>query len=121
MQRKVQDTVGADFEEMAAGEVELNAEGASDADLSTCMAATGLIEDWIKAIRAEVERRLLAGQEVPGFKLVLGKAGARAWKDGEVAEAAAASPSACGRREAYDLKVISPTSARRSSPRATSP
>jgi hypothetical protein len=86
MQAKVQDTVGADFEEMAAGEVELNAEGASDAELSTCMAATGLIEDWIKAIRAEVERRLLAGQEVPGFKLVLGKAGARAWKDGEVAE-----------------------------------
>jgi hypothetical protein len=110
MQAKVQDTVGADFEEMAAGEVELNAEGASDAELSTCMAATGLIEDWIKAIRAEVERRLLTGQEVPGFKLVLGKAGARAWKDGDVAEAALKSMR-LRIEEMYDLKVISPTSA----------
>lgn len=110
MQKKVQDTVGADFEEMAAGEVELNAEGASDAELSTCMAATGLIEDWIKAIRAEVERRLLAGQQVPGFKLVLGKAGNRAWRDTEVVETTLKSMR-LRVEEMYDLKLITPTTA----------
>lgn len=110
MQAKVQDTVGADFEEMAAGEVELNAEGASDAELSKCMAATGLIEDWIKAIRGEVERRLLAGGQVPGFKLVLGKAGARAWKDTDTAESTLKAMR-LRVEEMYDLKLISPTSA----------
>ena len=110
MQRAVQAAVGADFEEMATGEVEFNHEFASDVEISTCMASTGLIEDWIKAVRAEVERRLLAGVDVPGFKLVLGKAGARAWKDGETVETTLKSMR-LKVEEMYDLKLISPTSA----------
>ncbi|HRD88227.1 MAG TPA: DUF2800 domain-containing protein [Accumulibacter sp.] len=41
----------------------------------------GLIEDWCRALRAEAERRLIAGISVPGFKLVEGKKGPRAWDD----------------------------------------
>ena len=50
------------------------------------MGKAGLIEDWIKAIRAEVERRLLAGTPVTGYKLVKGRQGNRAWTDAEEAE-----------------------------------
>lgn len=57
----------------------------TDASLSYAMTKVDLIEGWCKAVRAEVERRLFAGDEVPGFKLVEGKRGNRAWSDREAA------------------------------------
>ncbi len=51
----------------------------------------GLIEDWCRAIRSEVERRVFAGEKVIGpdglpFKLVEGKRGNRSWTDETLAE-----------------------------------
>lgn len=56
--------------------------------LGAAMAKVPLIETFTKAIRAEVERRLLAGHPVPGFKLIEGRRGPRSWRD-EAAEKAA--------------------------------
>ena len=56
-----------------------------DAQLHLAMSKVDLVEGWCKAVRAEVERRLFAGDEVPGFKLVQGKRGNRAWSDREAA------------------------------------
>lgn len=53
--------------------------------LARAMAKVPLIEELTKSIRAEVERRLLAGQPVVGFKLVEGRRGARKWLDETVA------------------------------------
>jgi hypothetical protein len=61
-------------------------ETANDADLGRVMTNAPLIEAWVKAVRAEVERRLLAGESVRGYKLVQGKRGNRAWGDPAVAE-----------------------------------
>lgn len=74
------------------------------------MAAVDLVEQWCKAVRAEVESRLLQGQEVPGYKLVQGKRGARAWANTEEAEATLKSMR-LKQNEMYDLKLISPTTA----------
>jgi hypothetical protein len=63
-------------------------ETADEADLSRVMTNAPLIESWVKAIRAEVERRLLSGESVRGYKLVQGKRGNRAWGDPAVAEEA---------------------------------
>jgi hypothetical protein len=63
-------------------------ETANDADLGRVMTNAPLIEAWVKAVRAEVERRLLAGESVRGYKLVQGKRGNRAWGDPAVAEEA---------------------------------
>lgn len=57
----------------------------ADSFLSAAMSKVDLVEGWCKAVRAEVERRLFAGDEVPGFKLVEGKRGNRAWSDREAA------------------------------------
>ena len=81
-----------------------------DAWLGASMAKVDLIEDWLKAIRAEVERRLLAGGNVPGFKLVQGRQGSRAWRDAAEAEKLLKS-FRLKEAEMYDMKVISPTSA----------
>ena len=84
-----------------------------DADaghLSQALSKADLIEGWLKAIRAEVESRLFAGLEVPGFKVVQGKRGNRAWSDKTEAEAMLKSMRV-PHDQMYDYSIISPTSA----------
>ncbi len=83
---------------------------AGDNYLSIAMAKVGLVEDWCKAIRAEVERRLLRGDTVPGYKLVEGKLGNRQWTSQDEAEAAMKSMR-LKQDEMYERKIISPTAA----------
>jgi hypothetical protein len=78
--------------------------------LSQAMAKVDLIEGWCKAVRAEVERRLLEGKEVEGFKLVQGRKGARTWANPEEAELALKAMR-LKQDVMYDLKLISPTTA----------
>lgn len=75
--------------------------------LAQVMAKADLIEGWVKAVRAEVERRLLDGHEVPGFKLVQGKRGNRSWAN--PAEAEAWLKHRLKLDELYDFKLASPT------------
>jgi hypothetical protein len=82
-----------------------------DADvLAVSMGKVELIEDWCKGIRAEVDRRMLAGQEVPGFKVVIGKQGNRAWLDERAAEKALKAAK-LGASVMYEKKLVSPTTA----------
>ena len=78
--------------------------------LATAMAKVDLVEQWCKAVRAEVERRLLSGTPVQGFKLVEGKRGNRAWTDADEAEAAM-KRFRFKQDQMYDYKLISPTAA----------
>jgi hypothetical protein len=78
--------------------------------LSIAMAKVGLVEDWCKGVRAEVERRLLAGKPVEGFKLVTGKRGARKWSDDKAVEKLFKS-FRLKHEEMYDYSLISPTKA----------
>ena len=78
--------------------------------LPIAMSKVALVEDWCKAVRAEVERRLFAGQTVDGYKLVEGKRGNRKW--GNEAEVEDLFKSFRMRQdEMYDLSLISPTKA----------
>lgn len=72
--------------------------------------AVDLIENWCKAVRAEVERRLLAGVPVPGYKIVQGKRGNRAWRSEEEVEELFKSMR-LKVEEKYTFKLISPTAA----------
>lgn len=113
---EVAQAVGADFDvldppaNLTKADVGLLS-AVNDEHLGRCMSAIDLIEDWCKAVRAEVERRLLAGQPIPGFKLVQGKRGARAWTDAEAAEKLLKDTFRLKTEQVYDLKLISPTSA----------
>ena len=78
--------------------------------LGAAMSKVGLVEDWCKAIRAEVERRLLAGVDIPGHKLVEGRRGARAWSNAEEVESTLKAMR-LKVEQMYDLKLISPTTA----------
>lgn len=86
---------------------------ADDERLATLMDAADMIEGFAKAVRAETERRLLAGKFTDArYKLVEGRQGARAWIDEEQAEAAMKAMRLKS-DEMYDRKPISPTAAER--------
>jgi hypothetical protein len=89
-----------------------NAALPSDANwLAACLSKVDLIEDWCKAVRAESLRRLSNGEPVPGYKLVPGKRGARQWADPAEAEKVLREQFRLPVEKAYDLKLISPTTA----------
>jgi len=79
--------------------------------LPVAMAKVGLVEDWCKAIRAEVERRLLAGKTVDGFKLVQGRRGPRAWTQAAEVETLLKKSFRYRDEQVYEQKLISPTAA----------
>lgn len=78
--------------------------------LSAALNKVDLIEGWCKAVRAEVESRLLCGQVIPGWKLVQGRKGSRAWSDPAEAEQVLKAMRV-KHEEMYDYSVISPTTA----------
>ncbi|MBS4019918.1 MAG: DUF2800 domain-containing protein [Dechloromonas sp.] len=111
LQAQVNDTVfgAADISDFDEPEP-IHPKSMDEDGLSAAMTRVKMIEDWCKAIRAETERRLLAGTPVPGYKLVQGKMGNRKWSDPEEAEAALKA-FRLKTEEMYDLSLISPTTA----------
>lgn len=108
---QVAETIGADFENLdAVREVSDEPARMGLNYLAHCMASVELVEVWCKAIRARVERELLAGNTVDGWKLVQGRKGARKWQSDEAAEATLRKMK-LRKEDMFDLKLISPTSA----------
>jgi hypothetical protein len=55
-----------------------------DKHLATCLDAVGMIEDWCKAVREEVNNRFAVGNfSDPRYKLVQGRGGNRRWSDAD--------------------------------------
>lgn len=78
--------------------------------LSKLYAAIPLIENWIKSVDVAVHQKLHQGENIPGFKIVAGRSGARAWADAEATEQLFKSMR-LKTEQMYDLKLISPTTA----------
>lgn len=107
----VADAIGVEFENLDANDLEpLDVTGSDDTALGAKMAACDLVEAWVKAVRAEVERRLLIAEPVSGWKLVTGRKPPRKWANEAEAEAALKSMK-LKREEMYSWKLISPTQA----------
>lgn len=79
--------------------------------LADIYSQVGLIESFCKAVCDRVNSELNAGHPVPGFKLVTGKQGNRAWSDEEAARALLKDQFRYKTEEVFDLKLISPTKA----------
>lgn len=108
---RVVEEIGADFSDLEG--IQTVTEGVPQMGvdfLGRALAAADLIEGWLKAVRAEVEALLLAGTPVPGFKLVQGKKGNRAWTSKDEAEAALKAMRV-KHDQMYDYSLISPTTA----------
>lgn len=99
-----------EFADMSPVSPDNEQQGADAEWLAAAMSKAKLIEDWLTGVRAEVERRLLAGGAVPGYKLVQGKQGNRAWTSKVEAEEAMKAMR-LKLTEMYDQTIISPTTA----------
>lgn len=86
-------------------------EGQAPEVLAEKMSACDLIEDWIRSVRAAVESRLILGTPVPGFKLVQGRMGNRAWTDKDAVEAFMKKKVRLHTEQMYHRTLISPTDA----------
>jgi hypothetical protein len=98
----------SDFADLVAREITSET---SDNYLPVAMSKIEMIEQWCKAVRAETERRLLAGQPVTGYKLVEGRAGNRDWRDAKAVEEMMKKTFRMRDDQVYDFKLISPTKA----------
>lgn len=113
----IEDTTGADFSDLTQEQLEkpepvLN-DSAIEADadyLGARMAKVDMIEAWCTAVRSAVETSLLQGVPIPGFKLVQGRKGSRAWTDAEAVEAVFKSMR-IKQDVAYKFSLISPAQA----------
>jgi hypothetical protein len=114
----VEETVGQEFDNLDAEALAEEPDRIGVNYLAHCMASVALVEDWCKGIRARVERELLAGTAIDGWKLVQGRKGARKWTSEEEAEATLRKMK-LKVEQIYDLKVISPTTAEKLSKAGT--
>lgn len=111
IRRQVSKTVFDDFEVLDSPEQPPAPVSPTTPDtLATVYARLDLIEEWVKAMRERAYLHALEGGELPGFKLVAGKKGARAWTSEEEAEATLKSMR-LKQDEMYSFKLISPTTA----------
>lgn len=115
--KAVIETVAGEFDDLSACDLEAELKQAAEdvpqhenQMLAKLYAALPLIESWSKAVAEAVSSKLHSGEQVPGYKLVQGRAGNRAWANAEDAEQVLK-----GMRlkveDMYDLKLISPTNA----------
>lgn len=88
----------------------------SEAQLGTALDEAPLVSVWLKAVRAEAERRAFAGAPPIGksgaYKLVRGRRGNRKWLDEDLATAALKNMR-LKKDQMYELSLISPTQAER--------
>lgn len=106
----VEEIVGSKFDNLDAEEIEQEPERMGTNYLAHCMSAVSLVEDWCKGVRARVERELLAGNAIDGWKLVQGRKGARKWTSEKEAEETLRKMK-LKVEQMYDFKVVSPTTA----------
>ncbi|AKK84102.1 hypothetical protein ABY61_23530 [Klebsiella aerogenes] len=109
-------TIAGDFDDLTApiGELVTTAIARvpmlTNEQLAEIYGQADFLESWLKAIRDRVNSELNAGHPVPGFKLVTGKQGNRAWRNEVEAEELLKS-FRLKQDQMYSQKVISPTQA----------
>lgn len=107
--KHVENVIDADFTNLDDEVIEgvSNDEGEA---LAKKFKAIDMIKSWIKAVETRVQAQLQLGNSVPGFKLVIGRQGNRAWVSEEDAEKTLKT-FRLKQDEIYSRKLITPTQA----------
>lgn len=117
IRREVVQAIGIEFEDLDAVVDELDDKPTpipvpdEDADLDMLYPKLDMIYDWVGAILARIESRMLAGAPFINAKLVQGRKGNTRWKDDKKAEADLKAMR-LKLEEMYSMKLISPTQAK---------
>lgn len=79
-------------------------------ELASILDKLELIEKWVEVVRDAALNELLAGREIPGYKLVSGREGIRKWTDDKAIEKLLKAYKLSA-EDRYTKKLISPTQA----------
>lgn len=108
---RIKETIGATFDDITISSPPLKKDYSKEL-LADKMKSIPMIEDWCRAIRAEVEKQMFLGNAIDGFKLVRGKAGNGKWIN-ETEVEAMLKAMRLKQDQMYDMSLISPTSAKK--------
>jgi len=108
----VLEAVCEDFEDLGALVIK-STDYLEPADLAAIFPQLDMVESFSRAVRTKIAQLLEAGVEVPGYKLVAGRRGARKWEDEAKAEELIRKQFHLKVDLAYTRKLISPTQAER--------
>lgn len=80
--------IGSDFEDLTSSKplIAQDLSTLSNEQLALIFPKLDFIEAWCKAVRAHVYSALDTGEDVPGYKMVAGRRGSRAWDDDKAVE-----------------------------------
>lgn len=107
LRRQVAETVKAQFDDVPTA---LPVPTEPD-QVSKALGWVPLIKTWVEAVEAHAVQTLTQGGEVPGYKLVAGRAGPRAWDKSRIEEIEKLLKGGLKVSEVYEKKLISPTAA----------
>lgn len=110
LRRQISEDVFGEFDALDTADTPAPIDPATPEALATTYTKLDLIEEWVKAMRERAYGHAMAGGDLPGYKLVAGKKGARAWLDEAQAEGALKSMR-LKQDEMYSFKLITPTAA----------
>lgn len=107
LRRQVAETIRAQFDEEPTA---LPVPTEPD-QVSKALGWVPLIKTWVEAVEAHAVSLLSSGGTVPGYKLVPGRAGPRAWDKSRIEEIEKLLKGGLKVSEVYEKKLISPTAA----------
>lgn len=107
-----------DFDQAPSDKAVLASVSVADRDwLDAVFPKLEMIEDWAKAVLAEIERRALAGETFKNVKVVKGKKGNRAWDNPDEVAAYLKDTVRLTTEQLYTLKLKSPTQIEKLAPK----
>jgi hypothetical protein len=109
VQEKIQRVTKADFRAVIEGAAPMSPEAFTPLDLEEAMKLVPLLETWGKSVRAEMERRAMAGEEFKDFGLELGRQGNRRWLDPAEAQDVLRKKIRLRMEDVFNMELRSPT------------
>lgn len=106
---QVAEDIGAEFD-VIDDNIVTQVRTSDGSEIAKKLSVLDKIEAWVTAVRATAHSMLSQGRQVPGYKLVMGRQGSRAWRDAAEAESILKS-FRLKQDEMYNRKIISPTQA----------
>ncbi len=107
-----------DFDQAPSDKAVLASVSVADRDwLDAVFPKLEMIEDWAKAVLAEIERRALAGETFKNVKVVKGKKGNRSWDNPDEVAAYLKDTVRLTTEQLYTLKLKSPTQIEKLAPK----
>lgn len=104
------ETVAGDFDSLVSQEIYRDTGTLSAEEIAELYPRLDDIEGWCRAVRSHAYDELAAGGQIPGYKLVAGRKGNRAWGNTDEAEQAMKGMR-LKKDDMYTFKLISPAQA----------